>query len=167
MTNSHTVRWPVIFETSALLFTYALGTALCALAWPPLALGYVALIVGCNLLFMAWICPYCRHCEERTCHSGYHHIARFFRPKANRGFAQQFRRNVAVVYPVWFLPPVAGVVRLVADADLWSGVVLALFCLSGFVALPLASRQICAGCVNAPECPRGKGASADGIRIYE
>ena len=153
------VRWPVIVETAALFLMYALGLVAAWLVWPPLSLLYLVLILSCNLLFMARICPYCRHFEARSCHSGYHHLARFFRRREGRTFAQEFQRNVAVMYPVWAFPPLAAIYGLIRDlpAGLNWGLLTAvmLFCVAGFVVLPLASRRICAGCANAAECPRG------------
>lgn len=149
---------PVVVETVALLVMYAAGLAVAWLVWPPLSLLYLVVVVACNLLFMALICPYCRHFEARDCHSGYHHVARFFPRREGRTFARQFQRNVAVMYPVWAFPPLVGLYGLIRD--LGSGLnwgllaALALFCLSGFVVLPLASRRICAACANADECPR-------------
>lgn len=150
-------RSAVVWETAALVVMLAAGTALAALLWWPLGLVYVGVYVACNLLFMAWICPYCPHCEARTCHSGYHHIARFFRRKEGRGFEEQFRRNVAVMAPVWALPPLVGLYLLVARFTWIALTLLVVFCLFGFVVLPAASKGICARCANAAECPRGRG----------
>ena len=148
-------RWPVVVETAALLVVYALGLVITWLVRPTLSLLYLAVILSSNLLFMARICPYCRHFEARSCHSGYHHVARFFPRREGRSFARQFQRNVAVMYPVWALPPLVGLYGLIGGLDWKLLAAVLLFCLCGFVVLPLASREICAGCANAEECPRG------------
>jgi hypothetical protein len=153
------VPWRVVAETAALAAMYVLGLAVAWLVWPPLSLLYLAVILASNLLFMARICPYCRHVEAMNCHSGYHHVARLFRPQADRTFARQFQRNVAVMYPVWGLPPllgIYGIARGLGSGFEW-GLLAAvvLFCLVGFVLLPVASQKTCAGCATAEECPRG------------
>lgn len=159
------VRWPVVVETTALLAVYAAGLGISWRVWPLLSWLYLAVILGSNLLFMARVCPYCRHLETRSCHSGYHHVARFFARREGRTFARQFQRNVAVMYPVWALPPLIGLCGLLRSLDWGLLAALLLFCLVGFVVLPLASREICAGCANAVECPRG--AARDRVSTLE
>jgi hypothetical protein len=153
------VQWRVVAETAALLGMYALGLLVAWLVWPPLSLLYLAVILASNLLFMARICPYCQHVEAMNCHSGYHHVARFFRPREGKTFAQQFQRNVAVMYPVWGLPPLVGlyglITRFSSGLDWGLLVAIVMFCLVGFVLLPIASQKTCAGCASAQECPRG------------
>ncbi|RPI53003.1 MAG: hypothetical protein EHM56_07735 [Chloroflexi bacterium] len=149
------IRWPVVVETVALLAVYAMGLLVAWLVWAPLSLLYLVVILASNLLFMAHICPYCRHFEARSCHSGYHHVAQFFPRHEGRTFARQFQRYVAVMYPVWALLPLVGLYGLLGSLDWGLLAALLLFCLCGFVVLPLASRKICAGCANAAECPRG------------
>ncbi len=154
------VHWPVVVETVALLTMYAAGLVAAWLVWAPLSLLYLVVILVCNLLFMALICPYCLHFEARTCHSGYHHVAKFFPRREGRTFAREFQRYVPVMYPVWAFAPLVGLYGLIRDlgSGLNWGLLLALllFCLSGFVALPLASRRICAECANAANCPRAR-----------
>jgi len=149
------VRWPVVVETTALLAMYVMGMAIAWRVWPPLSLVYLAVVVASNLLFMALVCPYCRHLEARNCHSGYHLVARIFPRREGKIFARQFQRNIAVMYPVWALPPLAGLYGLLRGLDWGLLTVLLLFCLSGLVVLPLTSRHLCAGCANATDCPRG------------
>lgn len=152
-------RWPVV-DTVAMLAMYAAGLAVVWLVWAPLSLLYLAVIVICNLLFVARICPYCGHMETRNCPTGYHLVARFFPRREGRTFAREYQRNVPVMYPVWAFPPVVGLYGLLRDLS--SGLdwglltALALFCLLGFVVLPIVSRKICARCANAAECPRAR-----------
>jgi hypothetical protein len=153
------VRRRVVVETVTLLAMYAVGLVVAWLVWAPLSLLYLVVVLAGNLLFMALICPYCRHVEARNCHSGYHHLAQFFARREGRTFARQFKRNLAVMYPIWALPPLVGLYGLLRD--LGSGLnwgllaALVLFCLCGFVVLPIASQKTCAGCATAEECPRG------------
>ena len=111
------VRWPVVVETTALLAIYAAGMAIAWRVWPPLGLVYLAVILASNLLFMALVCPYCSHLETMSCHSGYHLVARFFPRREGKTFARQFQRNMAVMYPVWALPPLAGLYGLLRGLD--------------------------------------------------
>jgi hypothetical protein len=79
------------------------------------------------------------------------------RPKEGKSFAGQFKRNAAVLYPVWILPPVAGVYLSIVRFS-WPVLALTiLFCLHGFVILPIVSQQHnCKHCDNT-DCPRWRG----------
>jgi hypothetical protein len=123
------------------------------LSWP-LAAAYLGYCLLSTLLYMALICPYCVH-YQGGCPSGYHLLAsRLFKPKESKSFAQQFRRYIVVMLPVWLIPLAVGVYLLITQPSWAAGVLMALFCLVGFVVLPYASKQVtCKKCKNAEYCP--------------
>ncbi len=152
-------RWFVWIENGSLWVTYALGALLAALASWPLVFVYLACCVLCNVLYAALICPYCFHHAEKNCHSGYHHISRFFRAQPDRTFAGQFRRYVAVMVPVWALPPIAALCRLLVAFSWLQAALLAAFCVLGFMVVPYTSQHNCERC-GTVDCPRRKVKSA-------
>jgi MFS superfamily sulfate permease-like transporter len=150
--------WTTLLENSSLALLFIAGTSLIAWVWWPLGLVYLGYCFLSIFLFLAWVCPYCAHYAARTCPSGYHLIpVKPTKPQAGKTFARQYKRNIAVMFPVWFLPPVAGLYLLIVRPS-WLAVALTvLFCLHGFVILPYISRQHnCKYCDNT-ECPRWKG----------
>ena len=147
----------VLQENTLLMGVHVLGTLLLVFVWWPLGLFYLGYCAFSIIFYMAVICPYCYHYTVCTCPAGYHYIStKFFKPQEGKTFQGQFRRTIVVMYPGWFLPPLAGLYLLITDFS-WSIVVLLLlFCLVGFWILPKVSRQTCERCENAEECPRGK-----------
>ena len=146
----------VLRENASLIIMYLLGMILVARVWWPLGWLYLAYCVLSNVLYMAWVCPYCPHYTAATCRAGYHLLsARRFRAKAGRTFGEQFGRNVIVLFPGWFVPPVVGMYLLVTGFSWRLVILLVLFCLVGFVLLPADSQRHCTGCENL-DCPRRK-----------
>jgi signal transduction histidine kinase len=146
----------VLRENGKLVVMYGLGAAVVGMLWWPLALFYLGYCALSIFLFIALICPYCGNYHTRSCPNAYHLLS-IFRPKEGRKFADQFNRYVYVTFPAWFAPPAVGLYLLIVN---FSWVVLALvvlFGLFGFVVVPRLSRDVCASCKNARNCPRYKG----------
>jgi len=144
----------ILRENLLQILMYLLGAVLCALAWGPLSAIYLAYCLLSNILYMAWVCPYCGHYALGTCPAGFHILSgRRFKPKPNTTFAREFRRNVIVMVPGWFLPPIMGVYLLVTGF-LWPVLVLLIFfCLVAFWWLPESSKSHCKDCETV-DCPR-------------
>lgn len=155
-----TVRSALI-DNGKMAVLYGLGTALLWLLWPPLGLAYLLYSLSSLLIFIATLCPYCYRSTAQSCPSGYHLItARFFPPRPERTFARQFRLNVVLMLPVWFAPPLAGLVLLLTRFSWLALVLLVLFCVVAFVILPYISNQhSCKNCENASQCPWRRGKS--------
>ncbi len=148
--------WSVLRENAALILMYVLGAILAALLWWSLALVYVGYCILSNVLYMAWICPYCPHYAAGTCPAGYHIISQQrFKPAAGKAFAGQFNLGVMMLAPGWFLPSVIGLYLVFARFSWGVVVLLALFCVIGFWILPTDSQRHCEGCDNE-DCPRRK-----------
>jgi len=94
------------------------------------------------LWIVLFVCPYCHLYGTGRCSCGYDRAASRLRPqKDGEHFAQQFRRHLPVIVPLWFLPLVAGIIGLVGQFS-WAllGLLLA-FAVNSYLILPLVSRQ--------------------------
>lgn len=125
-------------------------------AWGWVAAGaYVAYGVAGTLWIMAFLCPYCRYWNTRTCPCGYGRVAARLREKKDDDrFRGKFRKHIPVIVPLWFIPVLAGVVLLVRSFAWPLLVLLVIFALDAFVILPLFSAKH--GCVECPQsdsCP--------------
>lgn len=141
-------------ENGLQLLMYALGAVLVGLLWWPLAPFYLAYCVLSNVLYMAWVCPYCGHYHLGTCAAGFDIFSgKRFKADLGKTFAGQFKRNVYVMVPGWVLPPLIGLFLLYQHFS-WSllGLVAA-FCFVGFWWLPEDAKRHCAGCETV-DCPR-------------
>jgi hypothetical protein len=146
--------WDILRENAPQIIMYVLGAILTGLLWPPLAVLYLAYCLLSNMFYMAWVCPYCAHYSLGTCPAGFHILSsRRFKPKPGRTFSREFRRNVIVMIPGWFLPPILGIYLLVVHFSWPVLVMLGAFCVVGFWMLPETSKKHCEGCETA-DCPR-------------
>jgi hypothetical protein len=157
MTTTHPFRlsaWDILRENALQLLMYFLGAILSGLLWWPLAGIYLAYCALSNVLYMAWVCPYCAHYSLGTCPAGFHILSsRRFKPKPGRTFSREFRKNVIVMVPGWFLPPAVGLYLLLSSFG-WPVLgLLVVFCIVGFWLLPEASKKHCEGCETV-DCPR-------------
>jgi signal transduction histidine kinase len=148
--------WTVLRENGKLVVLYGLGAVVAGLLWWPLALIYLGYCLLSILLFIALICPYCGNYHSRSCPNAYHLLS-IFRPRKGRKFADQFNRYVFVTFPAWAIPPIAGLYLLFTDFSWLLLALVAAFGLFGFVVFPYVSRDVCATCKNARNCPRHKG----------
>jgi hypothetical protein len=144
----------ILRENAALVAMYVLGVIIASLLWGPLGLIYLGYALFSNLLYMARVCAYCEHYRTATCHAGYHLLSGGrFRGKKGRDFAGQFKRNVIMLYPGWFVPPIVGLYMLYESFSWVVAVIIAGFLLVGFVILPRDSARYCEVCKNE-KCPR-------------
>lgn len=141
-------------ENAFQIAMYLLGTALTGLLWPPLGVFYLLSSLGANYLYMAWICPYCGHYVLGTCAAGFDLLSgQRFQPRPGRTFGTEFRRRVWVLYPGWFLPPLASLFLLLSHFAWSILILLAVFCVVAFWLLPAAAQKHCVQCETA-DCPR-------------
>jgi len=108
-----------------------------------------------SLWIMLFLCPYCNFYDTRLCPCGYGRLAPKLRTrKDSLLFARQFRRHICAIVPLWFIPPVVGVVSLFKSFSLPLLVLLLVFAVNSFVILPLFSRKYgCAHCPQKQSCP--------------
>jgi hypothetical protein len=144
----------ILRENALQIVMYVLGAVLIGWAWPPLALLYLAYCALSNVAYMAWVCPYCGHYSLGTCRAGFHILSgRRFKPRLGKTFRQQYLRNVYVVAPGWFLPPIAALYLLLTGFSWTTLIMTALFCAVAFWLLPEDSKRHCEGCETV-DCPR-------------
>lgn len=144
----------ILRENAIQIVMYILGAAICALFWWPLAMLYLLYAVLSNVAYMAWVCPYCGHYALGTCPAGFHILSgRRFKPKPGTTFAREFRRNLWVMIPGWFLPPIAAIYLLVTGLSSLALMLLVVFCVVAFWWLPESSKSHCEGCETV-DCPR-------------
>lgn len=151
----------ILRENAWQLVMYVLGMALLALWNWLLAPAYLALGLLSNVVYMAKICPYCGHYGLGTCKAGFHLLSGGrFKPQPGQTFAKQFRKWVWVMFPGWFLPPLAGIVLLLQRFSWTVLILLVLFCVVGFWVLPQDSKRHCDDCdmVDCPRYPKRKTA---------
>ncbi len=56
--------WSILREYALQILMYILGTILIGLIWWLLGLIYLGYSLFSNVLYMAWICPYCGRCTS-------------------------------------------------------------------------------------------------------
>ena len=144
----------ILRENALQIIMYILGTAIIGVIWWPLGLVYLAYSLFSNYLYMAWICPYCGHYVLGTCAAGFDILSqKRFKARPGRTFGTEFRRKSWVLYPGWFLPPLASFYLLVFNFSWIVLALLAAFCVVGFWLLPKVSQKHCENCETV-DCPR-------------
>ena len=105
---------------------------------------------------VVFVCRHCGHYGTRSCHTGYGMIsAKLVRRGDPARFPEKFKRHVAVIVPVWFIPLVASTWVFAWHHFSWQllGLVV-VFCINSFVVLPLVSaKRGCADCPQRDSCP--------------
>jgi len=134
---------------------FILGAILVWWVWWPLSIPF---LIYCGLsivLFWALICPYCNHFNTKACPCGYGVIApRYFKFRGSKHFAKVFRKNIAVMFPCWIVPTIAGIYLLWTHLTILVAGVFIAFCIVGFALIPTISRFVgCAGCEIKDQCP--------------
>jgi len=107
------------------------------------------------VMFWAFICRFCRHFGTRTCPCGYGGMAaRFFSRKEGGNFRKVFRKNIAIVYPCWFIPLGTGIYLCYARFSRGLLMTFVAFVIVGFVMIPAISKFVgCKGCDLKEQCP--------------
>jgi hypothetical protein len=117
--------------------------------------GYLAYGLLGALWIILFLCPHCPSFGQWSCPCGYGVIsARLRRQGDTSRFGTEFKRQIAVIVPLWIIPAVVGGVVLARGFSWPLAVVLAAFALNSFVILPMASRRHgCKDCAQRGECP--------------
>ena len=154
MKTLHMSTWDILRENALQIIMYVLGTVITGLVAWLLAIVYLAYSLFSNALYMAWVCPYCGHYALGTYPAGFHILsARRFKPESGRTFRSEFRRNLYIMIPGWFVPPFAGLYLLISSFSWLVLVLLVMFCVVGFWFLHETSKKHCEGCETV-DCPR-------------
>jgi len=149
--------WLVAVDNLPTIIMFILGAAVIWLLWWLFAVIYIAYCAISIVLFWAFICPYCHHFNTKACPCGYGAIApRFFKSKKDkcRDFRKIFRFNIAIMFPCWLVPTIAGIYILATAYSLPALALLACFCVVGFALIPLISIFVgCKNCDVKKDCP--------------
>jgi hypothetical protein len=147
--------WIILLDNIPTAAMFLLGTILLwRLGWLYGA-AYVTYCILAIVVFWGRICPWCHHFDTRACPCGYGGVAPLlFKARQGREFRSVFRANIGVMFPCFFVPPIAGALLVWNGASESTVVVLAAFCILAFAAIPLISKFVgCKGCEVKDECP--------------
>jgi hypothetical protein len=155
--------WLVFLDNVPTAILFLLGTVLVGILWRPLAIFMLIYNLSSIILFWALICRHCPHFGTRACPCGYGvSAARCFSGKETGNFRKVFRKNIAIMYPCWFVPLGAGLYLLYARFSRDILMIFAAFVIVGFVMIPAISRFVgCKGCELKEQCPWMSPEAAD------
>jgi hypothetical protein len=119
------------------------------------ASAYVIYSVAGAFWIIVFLCPYCERHNTMCCPCGYGRVAAKFREKADVSrFREKFKKHIAVIVPLWFVPVIAGVVFAVRGFSWLEATLLVVFAVVAFVVLPLFSKgHSCTNCPQKELCP--------------
>ncbi len=120
-----------------------------------LSVAYFTYGAAGAIWIMIFVCPFCHYFNTRACPCGYGHIAVYFRNRETvECFSDKFKRHIPVIVPLWFIPPIAGIIALIKSFS-WSLLfLLVVFSIVAFVVLPLVStKHGCKECPQKETCP--------------
>ena len=105
--------------------------------------------------FWARICPNCHYHGTLACPCGYGIISsKLFPKKEGNSFHKVFKKNIIVLFPSWFIPPVIGIYLLVKSYSVGLLILVISFIVVGFVLIPLISKKVgCKDCEIKEDCP--------------
>jgi hypothetical protein len=151
-------NWLVLLDNVPTVSMFIIGAVLVWLIWWPLSVLFLAYCASSIVLFWALICPHCHHYGSRACPCGYGVMApRFFESrlgKSDRSFREVFRKNIAIMFPCWIVPFVAGAYLMATAFTMLVLVLFVLFCVVGFALIPAISRFVgCKDCEIKDDCP--------------
>jgi len=147
--------WVVFVDNAPTGAMFALGTVLMWQVGWAFGAGYLAYCVLAIVAFWGRICPWCHHFGTRACPCGYGVVVPLlFERRTGREFRQVFRANIGIMFPCFFVPPIAGAVLVWPGPTRSLVVILAAFCVIAFAAIPMISRLVgCRGCAIRDQCP--------------
>jgi hypothetical protein len=147
--------WLVLLDNIPTLAMYVLGTFIIYQASPLWGVVFLTYSIGSIIWFWARICPYCHYYDTLGCPCGYGVIAaKIFPPKRDQKFSVVFKRNIVVLFPSWFVPTIVGIYLLIYHFSKPMLIQVILFCVIGFVLIPLISKQVgCKDCEVGEDCP--------------
>jgi hypothetical protein len=147
--------WLVLLENISTAIMFLLGAMLIGMIWWPLAIFMLIYNLSSVVMFWAFICRYCQHFGTRACPCGYGVIAaKYFDQKEGSNFRSVFRKNIAIMYPCWFIPLGSGMYLLYARYSSNILMTFVAFIIVGFVMIPAISRFVgCKECNIKEQCP--------------
>ena len=144
-----------LVENGPMLTMWVLGAIILSFFGWLASLTYIVFCIFSVIWFIRFICTYCVNSRTGYCESGLGNIGHtLFAPKPPRFFRQQFSRNIAIQFPIWFVPPIVAIYALVQQFSYAMLLLLIIFCIIAFVVLPYESKQkVCDDCPMRYSCP--------------
>ncbi len=152
--TDHTIG-QIAVHNVPLFLMYALGTLIIGLFNLYLAIIFIIYIFISNYLFMLGICAYCPHYGTRSSLCGYGLVTKYITErKPPREFKNKFKRNIGVLFPLWFVPLGIGIFLLLYSFNWIVLILLIIFMVIGFVIVPFGSSSTtCKTCKLRKQCP--------------
>ncbi|MCG8572577.1 MAG: hypothetical protein MJB14_20785 [Spirochaetes bacterium] len=147
--------WLLLLDNLPTVSMFFLGTAILIRVTLWLGIGYLFYAGFAIAWFWAHICPHCHHFATFGCPCGYGHISSlFFKKKNGTNFRRIFRKNIVVLFPCWFIPPVVTIYVLLQQFDRALFVLMILFSITAFLLVPYVSKFVgCKNCASRSNCP--------------
>jgi len=119
------------------------------------ALSYLLYGILGSLWVMIFVCPYCHGYGNDGCPSGYGKLsAKMVKKKDQQFFAQKFKKNIAVIVPLWIIPAVCGVIGLIQVFSWLMLFLVLIFIVDAWIILPMLSKKEgCNRCPQKNQCP--------------
>ncbi|MBN2416018.1 hypothetical protein JXO52_09260 [bacterium] len=164
--NSNIPLWLVLLDNipTAVLMVFGALIITRLSTWG--MIGYLIYSLVSIIWFWAKICPYCHHYGTLACPCGYGVIsAKLFKKRDAGLFKQTFKRNIGIMFPVWFVPAAAAIFLLISTYSRDLMLLTAVFSVTGFIIIPIISKAVgCRNCEIKDDCPwmQKKGSAAHG-----
>jgi hypothetical protein len=147
--------WLVLLDNLPTLLLIGIGAIIISFASTIGTIMYLSYSIFSIIWFWARICTTCDFYDTRSCPCGYGRISSFlFKKQEHKSFKKAFKRNIIVLFPWWFIPPLLGMYILIKEfSTLLLSLVIA-FCIVGFIIIPFISRFVgCKNCSEKENCP--------------
>jgi hypothetical protein len=155
--------WLVLLDNIPTLLLFLLGFLIIYQVSLTGAIVFGTYAVLSVIWFWAKICPYCHHYNTLSCPCGYGVIsAKIFKRKDSILFKKNFRRNIGVQFPNWFIPFAIAIYLLITKYSVEILILTISFSLIGFAIIPVISKQVgCRNCEIKEDCPWMAGNKKD------
>ena len=137
---------PYIFMTILGALVFIIGSEASTAKWLFAGL-YVFYGVAGALWIIIFVCPYCSYYDTRACPCGYGQISAKLRKVRDQSrFIEKFKKHIPVIFPLWIIPVLAGIIFLFKNFSLSLLLLVVLFAFNAIFILTHLSRKY--GCTN-------------------
>lgn len=145
----------ILTHNIPLLCMYIVGTIIVGFLCIYCAIAFIIYIIISNIVFMVTICAYCPHYGTRSSLCGYGLLTKNFTTrKRPREFKRQFKKYIAVLFPIWFVPLLIGIYLLIFSFDWIVLIILIFYIILAFgVVLYVSRSKSCKTCKHRDQCP--------------
>ncbi len=148
----------ILVHNIPLFSMYVIGTFIIGIYCLYCSIGFIFYIIFSNIVFMITICAYCPHYGSNTSLCGYGLITKYFTTrKRPKEFKAQFKKFIIVLFPVWFVPLIVGLILIYNSFTLLNSVLLIIYIIVAFGIVLIVSRsESCKTCKHREQCPWNK-----------